>query len=121
MIRPTFIILVGVLIALSTLSNRVDVAVHETRSEIAELERERDDLTGNMQLLRAEIAYLESPERLAGLAENFTELEPLAGQQLMTSDEFRVVFSSRPFPDDASEATPVAADPMDIADLIDGE
>jgi len=46
------------------------------------------------QVLRAELAWLESPERLAKIAKEQTQLVPVSGRQIIGSAEFISVFSN---------------------------
>jgi hypothetical protein len=75
---------------------RAEVAVRETRAEILRLERQKARAQEEIALLRAEIAYLESPERLAHLAATMTSLTPLTGAQFMTAREFVAAFAVEP-------------------------
>lgn len=92
MVRITMILLCLLLAAAAAGRYQAEVSVRETRREIQELERAKAQELSEIQLLRAEIAYLENPDRLARIAAKVTDLEPLAGSQLMTADEFAVAF-----------------------------
>jgi cell division protein FtsL len=104
------ILLCLLLLAAAAGRYQAEVAVRETRRELNRLENEKARELSEIQVLRAEIAYLESPERLARIAERHTDLAPLAGAQLMTADEFLIALGS------SGEQEPVGA-PADV-DLI---
>ena len=96
MIRLSLMLLCLILAAAAAGRYRAEVAVRETRSEILQLERQKAKAHAEIALLRAEIAYLESPERLAQLAATMTSLTPLTGAQFMTAHEFVAAFSVTP-------------------------
>ncbi len=82
--------------------------------------REQEEI----RLLRAEIAYLEGPERLSRIARNLTELKPLTGAQLMTAEDFILAFGepaggdyARPDGEGAPKSPPLppGADPIAVA------
>jgi hypothetical protein len=100
MVRLTMIMLCFLLAAAAAGRYQAEVSVREAKREIKELDRAKAKELSEIQVLRAEIAYLESPERLAKIAERVTDLEPLSGRQLMTADEFLVAFG------DENEAAP---------------
>lgn len=88
MVRITMILLCLLLAGAAAGRYQAEVSVRETRREIQDLDRARAEELSQIQLLRAEVAYLESPDRLAQVAARVTDLEPLSGRQLMTADEF---------------------------------
>lgn len=94
MVRLTMIMLCFLLAAAAAGRYQAEVSVREAKREIEELDRAKTKELSEIQVLRAEIAYLESPERLAKIAERLTDLEPLSGSQLMTADEFIVAFGN---------------------------
>jgi hypothetical protein len=77
---------------------QAEVSVREARRQIEELDRAKAKELSEIQVLRAEIAYLENPERLAKIAAQVTDLEPLSGAQLMTADEFIASYSAKGAP-----------------------
>lgn len=108
MMRLTMILLCVLLAAAAAGRYQAEAAVRETRGELKRLDRAKSEEITSIQLLRAEVAYLESPERLAEVASRMTDLEPLSGAQLMTADEFEVAFSDdRARPTAASRELPV--------------
>lgn len=92
MVRITMIMLCFLLAAAAAGRYQAEVSVRQARQEIDALDSARAQELSQIQILRAEIAYLESPERLAKIASQLTDLEPLTGAQLMTADEFLVAF-----------------------------
>ncbi|MEE2693061.1 MAG: hypothetical protein VX640_16145 [Pseudomonadota bacterium] len=92
MVRITMILLCLLLAGAAAGRYQAEVSVRETRREIQELDRTKADELSQIQLLRAEIAYLENPDRLAKIAAKVTDLEPLSGGQMMTADQFVVAF-----------------------------
>jgi hypothetical protein len=98
MIRVTMIMLCFLLAAAAAGRYQAEVSVREARRQIENLDRAKTKELSQIQVLRAEIAYLESPERLAKIAANITDLEPLSGKQLLTADEFLVAFGAQVAP-----------------------
>jgi len=96
---------------------RAEVAARETRSEIRRLQLDKQQAVDDIQLLRAEIAYLESPDRLAKLAARYTSLEPLSGAQLLTARDFLVAFASDRAPVASQAPGAERAQPVDVAAL----
>ena len=88
MFRLTMILLSLLLAAAAAGRYKAETAVREKRSQIERLTQAKDAELSAIQVLRAEMAYLESPERLAHVAGIATELQPLTGAQLVTADEF---------------------------------
>lgn len=93
MVRITMIMLCFLLAAAAAGRYQAEVSVRETRREIESIDRSIAKELSEIQVLRAEIAYLESPDRLAKIAARHTTLRPLSGAQLMTADEFLLAFS----------------------------
>jgi len=92
MIRVTMILLCFILAGAAAGRYQAEVRVKQKIEEIKELDREEAREIAQIQLLRAEIAYLESPERLAVIAGKATALKPLTGSQLLTADDFAMAF-----------------------------
>jgi len=88
MLRVSTFLLCLLLAAASAGRYRAEVAVRETRQSIGDLERTKAEEERRIQVLRAELAFLENPERLAKIAREKTELEPLTGHQLLSPKEF---------------------------------
>ncbi len=90
MVRLTMIMLCFLLAAAAAGRYQAEVSVREAKREIEELDRAKAKELSQIQVLRAEVAYLESPDRLAKIASRITDLEPLSGKQLLTADEFLI-------------------------------
>lgn len=88
MLRLTMILLCLMLAAAAAGRYQAEVRVRETRREINAIDAEKQKAQTEIQVLKAEIAYLEGPERLASVAARHTDLKPLTGAQLVTADEF---------------------------------
>ena len=96
MIRISMILLCLILGAAAAGRYQAEVRVKNMREELRTLKHEALEERSKIQLLRAEIAYLESPERLAIIADRATDLEQLTSAQLMTADDFLISFSDSP-------------------------
>lgn len=108
MVRITMILLCLLLAGAAAGRYQAEVSVRETRKEIERIDRARTDELSQIQVLRAEIAYLESPDRLAKVASIVTDLKPLAASQLFTVDEFLIAFG------DPGASLPVQAPGEDV-------
>lgn len=104
MVRITMILLCFLLAAAAAGRYQAEVSVREVRRDIHGLDHARAQELSKIQVLRAEIAYLESPERLAKIASEVTDLQPLSGAQLMTADEFLTAFGDAPQAQPKTEA-----------------
>ena len=94
MIRLTMILLCLMLAGAVAGRYQAEVRVKQLKEDIRALERVKSKELTEIQLLRAEIAYLESPERLAVIAERTTSLAPLTGRQLLSAEEFVAVLGN---------------------------
>ena len=94
MIRITTIFLCLLLAAAAAGRYRAEVSVRETRMELRELETSKLEEQRSIQMLRAEVAYLESPERLAKIARAKTDLRPSDQDQTQSAREFAANFSA---------------------------
>lgn len=94
MLRIATLLLCILLTAAAAGRYQAEVSVREAREEIKKLEQEKIDEARRIQVLRAELAWLESPDRLAKIAREKTELEPLTGKQLISSAQFVSALSS---------------------------
>ena len=92
MVRITMILLCLLLAAAAAGRYQAEVSVREARRDIERLDAARVRELSSIQVLRAEVAYLENPDRLAKIASQVTDLQPLTGGQLMTADEFFLAF-----------------------------
>ena len=88
MMRLSMIFLVLILIGAAAGRYRAEVEMRHMRGEIRKLENARQEAASDIVVLRAEIAYLESPARLARIAGLVTSLQPLNSKQMMRRDEF---------------------------------
>lgn len=111
MVRITMILLCFLLAAAAAGRYQAEVSVRDTRRDIEAMDRAIARELSEIQVLRAEIAFLESPERLARLAERATELKPASGAQLMTAEEFVVAFGGEDIPPPPATA-PARPDPI---------
>jgi hypothetical protein len=93
MMRFTTFLLCLILAAAAAGRYKAEVAVREAKSEARELERQKAKELSSIQVLRAEVAYLERPERLAAIAEGVTGLAPLSGAQLVTAEDLELAFA----------------------------
>ena len=98
MIRVSMIFLVLLLFGAAAGRYRAEVSVREARTEIGAMEAAKQSELREIQMLRAEIAYLENPDRLSKIADIATDLEPLSSRQLLTADDFVLAFARRPVP-----------------------
>lgn len=88
MIRITTIFLCVLLAAAAFGRYRAEVSVRELREDIEKIETSQVEELRAIQMLRAEIAYLENPDRLAKVAASKTDLRPSSGEQLVNAREF---------------------------------
>jgi len=110
MIRITTIFLCVLLAAAAFGRYRAEVSVRELREDIQRIETSHTEEARSIQMLRAEIAYLENPERLAKVAEAKTDLRPSASDQLVNAQEFAALLGE--------ESPVMAEEPAAPADVI---
>lgn len=96
MVRLTMLLLCLLLAGAAAGRYQAEIAVRQSKKEIESLKAERASELRQIQTLRADIAYLESPGRLAALAAKLTDLKPLAADQLMSAADFHVAFRETP-------------------------
>lgn len=94
MLRLTLLLLCLILTGAAAGRYKAEAAVRETRGELRRLDSAKASELLKIQVLRAEVAFLESPERLSMIAEEMTDLEPLSGAQLLTAQDFQVAFGA---------------------------
>ncbi len=121
MIRLSMFVFCLLLLAAAAGRYQAEVSVRDARAELQRLKQEKIEEAREIQMVRAELAYLESPERLAGLADRLTTLAPLSGAQLLTADDFLLAFGDAwraraATLDEKREADPVAH-AIAVADL----
>ncbi|MEZ5893691.1 MAG: hypothetical protein R3C58_11200 [Parvularculaceae bacterium] len=88
MIRITTMFLCVLLAAAAFGRYRAEVSVRELHQDIEQLQTSQAEEQRSIQMLRAEIAYLENPERLAKVAAAKTDLRPSDSEQLVDAQEF---------------------------------
>lgn len=88
MIRITTIFLCLLLAAAAAGRYRAEVAVREAREELRALEVSKAEEVRKIQILKAEVAYLENPERLTRIAEAKTDLRLAEMDQTLDAREF---------------------------------
>ncbi|MEM9617236.1 MAG: hypothetical protein AAF936_04670 [Pseudomonadota bacterium] len=93
MIRITTIFLCMLLAAAAAGRYRAEVSVKETHSELRRLETNKLEEVRSIQMLRAEVAYLENPNRLSKIAQAKTDLRPSEREQLLTARQFAVTMN----------------------------
>ena len=93
MMRFTTFLLCLILAAAAAGRYKAEIAVREAKSEARALERQKAEELSSIQVLRAEVAFLERPERLAEIAQSVTGLAPLDGAQLMTAEDLELAFA----------------------------
>ena len=98
MLRVMMLLLCLVLAAAAAGRYQAEVRVREARRELKAIDAEKQKALTEIQVLKAEIAYLEGPERLAAVAERHTDLRPVSGAQLVTADEFLAMIGARETP-----------------------
>ncbi len=112
MMRITTLLLCLILAAAAAGRYKAEVAVQDAKSEVRALDRQKAEELSSIQVLRAEVAFLERPERLAQIAQAVTGLEPLTGAQLATADDLRFALAA----DEALTLAP-ATTPVTVAGL----
>ncbi|PQA89092.1 hypothetical protein CW354_03855 [Marinicaulis flavus] len=76
---------------------RAEVSVRELREDIERIETSKVEEQREIQMLRAEIAYLENPDRLSKIAETKTDLRPSTSAQRVNAREFAALFGDEEF------------------------
>ncbi len=106
MFRITTLFLCILLAAASVGRYRAEQAVDKTRDELQLLETGKLDELQKIQVLRAEVAYLENPERLAKIAKAKTDLRPSDSLQIVSPTQFAAALNddgmASEFADDTS-------------------
>jgi hypothetical protein len=115
MMRLTTFLLCLILAAAAAGRYKAEVAMRDARSELRALERQKAEELSSIQVLRTEVAFLERPERLAGIAASLTDLAPLTGAQLMTAEDFEIAFAADGARAPVAAARPAA--PLAVAGL----
>ncbi|OFX00413.1 MAG: hypothetical protein A3E78_15970 [Alphaproteobacteria bacterium RIFCSPHIGHO2_12_FULL_63_12] len=94
MLKLSMLLLCLIVAAAAAGRYKADAAVREMRGELHKLDNAKAEELSKIQVLRAEVAYLESPENLAAIATTMTDLEPLTGAQLLTAEDFELAFGA---------------------------
>ena len=89
MFRITSIFLCALFLAAVAGRYSAEESVSAANEALQQLDAEYADEARRVQMLRAEIAYLESPERLAKVARATTDLRPPPADALLTAQEFK--------------------------------
>jgi hypothetical protein len=124
MIRITTIFLCVLLAAAAFGRYRAEVSVRELRNDIEKIETSQLEELRAVQMLRAEIAYLENPDRLAKVASAKTDLRPSSSDQLVNAREFAALFGDEDEADEEAPATPnsdVILHALAMAQLTDAQ
>lgn len=123
MIRITTIFLCLLLAAAAAGRYRAEESVRKTRAELEKLETSRLEELRSIQMLRAETAYLENPERLAKIAEAQTDLRPSAPDQTLSARQFAAAMGDDAPSQDEDAPVPdsVIANALAMAQLSDAQ
>ena len=89
MFRITSIFLCALFLAAVAGRYSAEESVGAAHEELQRLDVEYAEELRRVQMLRAEIAYLESPERLVKVARATTDLRPPKSESLLTAQQFR--------------------------------
>jgi len=104
MFRITSIFLCALFLAAVAGRYSAEESVSAAQEALLQLEAEYAEEARRVQMLRAEIAYLESPERLAKVARATTDLRPPEPETLLTAQQFESAMIG-------DEGAPIEADP----------
>jgi len=115
MLKFTMLLLCLILAGAAAGRYKAEAAVRDMRGEIRHLDGEKAAELSKIQVLRAEVAYLESPERLSAIAQKMTDLEPLTGSQLLTAEDFHLAFREGDAKPHA--AAPAAGKTVEVAQI----
>ncbi|MEM8934797.1 MAG: hypothetical protein AAGC77_00125 [Pseudomonadota bacterium] len=106
MIKITTILLFF-LLGLSAVGRyQAETSVRQTQADLVELDLDRIEEERAIKVLRAEIAYLENPERLAKIASATTDLRPTAAHQSHDAREFAALLGGAELVDDEPRTDP---------------
>ena len=123
MIRITTIFLCILLGASAAGRYRAEHSVREARTELDQLEIVKHEELRSIQMLRAEVAYLENPERLAKLAVAKTDLRPSNREQIFDEREFAIAMGleAEDTPPDYSAPSQTIANAIAMAQVADAD
>jgi hypothetical protein len=90
--------------------------------ELEKIEIGKSEELRVIQTLRAEIAYLENPARLADIAQSKTDLRPSTPRQILSAREFAAVYGDEPeTPENLAPPSNVIFNAMAMALNVDVE
>lgn len=115
MFRITTIFLCVLFLAAVAGRYSAEESVRAAQEELERLEAEHIEEARQVQMLRAEIAYLEGPERLAKVARAATDLRPPEASEMLNARQFKSAMAGEVI-DDAVD-TPLLNDSV-IANAI---
>ena len=84
--RLGWVILMLIGIVLIVLLYSVKTRALEARAQLRSLEHLKKQEQAAVQMLKAEIAHLQSPKRLSGMASDYLQLSPLEAGQILPLD-----------------------------------
>ena len=93
MIRISTIFLCLLLAAAAAGRYRAEVSVREMRTELRQIETSKLEELRTIKILRAEVAYLENPQRLAKIAAAKTDLRLPQRAQTLNAQQFAAALS----------------------------
>lgn len=97
MIRTTTIFFCLLLAAAAAGRYRAENEVRSEERNIDVLRQQADGERDRIQVLRSEVAYLESPERLSSIVREWhAPLKPMKGSQMITAEQFIARFDGEP-------------------------
>lgn len=124
MIRITTIFLCLLLAAAAAGRYRAEESVKKARDELEKLETSRLEELRAIQMLRAETAYLENPDRLARIAEEQTDLRPSERNQVLSARQFAAAVGGESAPAEEFDSplpSGVIADAIAMAQAADAQ
>ncbi len=93
--RMTAFILFVIGVSLTVGLYYVKTRAQSAKKEVRRLERLIDQEEASLRVLTAEIAYLESPERLMTLSETHLDLKPIDNENVISVSDIAIRFSLR--------------------------
>jgi cell division protein FtsL len=111
MFRITTIFLCVLFLAAVAGRYSAEESVRAAQEELERLDAEYAEEARKVQMLRAEVAYLESPDRLAKIARATTDLRPPVAEEMLSAREFRSAMAG----EEAAPAQEMETPPLDDA------
>ena len=124
MFRITTIFLCVLFLAAVAGRYSAEESVRATEKELERLNSEYTEEARQVQMLRAEIAYLENPDRLAKIARAKTDLRPPEPNEILTARQFRSAMAGEelaPIEETQPLNDAIIANAIAMAQLADGE